>query len=401
MNILFVSLCEYNSFMENDLYTDLLRCFIKNGCIVYMITPVERKNQAKTHIINEGCNFILKVKIGNYFHANSIEKGITCVQIGFDYTRAVKKHFNRIKFDIVLSATPPVTLYKVIKYIKNRDHASVYLLLKDIFPQNAVDIGLFSGNSLLYKYFRKKEENLYALSDHIGCMSQANIDYILDKNPRIDRDKIELCPNSIEVHDIYLSEEEKKSIRKKYGISEDKLLFIYGGNLGKAQGIPFLIECLQNLKENHDIFFLLVGAGTEFGKILKYIHEEKPDNVKLINAVPRDEFDLLTAGSDIGLIFLDHRFTIPNFPSRLLTYMQAGIPVLAATDKSSDIGKIITEGGFGWWCESNDVGNFAHLVKDCLSDRNNWSYKKNAARNYLKNHYAAETGYNIIIKHFL
>lgn len=396
-----MSLCEYNSFAEKDLYTDLLRCFIKNGFTVYMITPVERKKQEKTHIISEGCSLILKVKIGNYFQANKIEKGITCIQIGCDYTRAIKKHFNRIKFDIVLSATPPVTLYKAMKYIKDRDHASVYLLLKDIFPQNAVDIGLLSGSSLLYKYFRKKEENLYALSDYIGCMSQANIDYILANNSRIDRNKIELCPNSIEIHDIHVSDEEKKSIRKKYGIPEDRIIFLYGGNLGKAQGIPFFIDCLKYLKNNRSVYFLIVGSGTEFGDISGFIREEKPENIKLLKSIPHDEFDLLAAGCDIGLIFLDHRFTMPNFPSRLLTYMQAGIPVLAATDKNSDIGETITEGGFGWWCESNVVVNFANLINDCLSDRNNWTYKQNAARCYLKKYYDVETGYHIITRHFI
>ena len=68
-------------------------------------------------------------------------------------------------------------------------------------------------------------------------------------------------------------------------------------------------------------------------------------------------------------IFLDHRFTIPNFPSRLLGYMQAKLPVLACTDKNTDIGKVVVEGGFGWWCESNDVGEFGRVVERVLKKK--------------------------------
>ena len=74
-----------------------------------------------------------------------------------------------------------------------------YLLLKDIFPQNAVDLGMFSKGGLLYRMFRKKEERLYQLSDYIGCMSPANVDYILRHNREVDIHRVEVCPNSIEL----------------------------------------------------------------------------------------------------------------------------------------------------------------------------------------------------------
>ena len=76
----------------------------------------------------------------------------------------------------------------------------------------------------------------------------------------------------------------------------------------------------------------------------------------------------MIAACDAGLVFLDHRFTIPNFPSRILSYMQAGLPIIAATDKSTDVGKVIIDGGFGWWCESNDVDKFVELVRYALTE---------------------------------
>ena len=125
--------------------------------------------------------------------------------------------------------------------------------------------------------------------------------------------------------------------------------------------------------------------------------KKKPVNVRLIESMPKDEYDHMIAACDVGLIFLDHRFTIPNFPSRLLSYMQAGLPVLACTDVATDIGKVITEGGFGWWCESNDLDAFAICVQNALKmDR--IQYEMNA-RQYLKTHYNVEDNVNSILKY--
>src|SRR5699024_640756 len=114
---------------------------------------------------------------------------------------------------------------------------------------------------------------------------------------------------------------------------------------------------------------------------------------------PKEDYDRMVAACDVGMIFLDHRFTIPNFPSRLLSYMQAGVPVLAVTDPRRDIGKVIVEGGVGWWCESNDVKAFYEKVQKAYkSDLVDMGMK---GFQYLEEYYSAEKGYEIIMRHFI
>ena len=363
MNIIFLTLLDFKSYSEQNIYCDLLREFIKNGHEIYCISPAEKRTGIETHFEENG--HLLKLKIGNTQKTNIIEKGISTMLIEPQFVSAIKKYFADVKFDFVLYSTPPITLANAVSYIKNRDGAKTYLMLKDIFPQNAVDLGMMSINgfkSLIYKYFRTKEKKLYAISDYIGCMSPANVDYILGHNPEIPREKMMICPNCIEVQDMRLNEKERKKIREQYGIPQDKKVFIYGGNLGKPQGIPFVIECLKAQQKNKNVYFLIVGDGTEYEKLETYFSEMQPENMKLLKRLPKKEFDRVTAACDVGMIFLDHRFTIPNFPSRLLSYMQAGVPVLACTDSNSDIGKVITEGKFGWWCESKDALEFTRCV---------------------------------------
>ena len=290
-------------------------------------------------------------------------------------------------------------MVKAIEYVKKRDNAKTYLLLKDIFPQNAVDLGMLKTSGLkglIYKHFRNKEKRLYAISDKIGCMSQANCDFILKHNHEIDPQKVEICPNSVEVIDMRIAENEREEMRKKYDIPIDKKVFVYGGNLGKPQGISFLIDCLKAELENKQAYFLIVGDGTEFGVMEKFFNEFKPKNMKLMKRLPKEDYDKMVATCDVGMIFLDYRFTIPNFPSRLLSYMQAGLPVLACTDSNTDVGKVITDGGFGWWCESNSVSDFDNTVKEIMNS--NLKEKGNNAFVYLKEHYSADVAYKVIMK---
>ena len=371
MNILFMTIGKMDNIEDHTIYCDLLRCFRDAGHNVYTISPYEKVTGLQTKYEEKNGVHMLHVKTGNVTgRAGLIEKGFAQLEIEQIFIKEIKRYYSDIKFDLIMYSTPPITFCNVIEYIKNRDGAKSYLLLKDIFPQNAVDIGMMYKNGikgLLYRFFRNKEKKLYKISDYIGCMSEANIEYVIRHNPEINRDKVILCPNCIEPIDMSISTLARKNLREKYGIPQDKTVFVYGGNLGRPQGIPFIIKCLEKLKGDKRAYFLIVGDGTEFEKLKDFFDKEQPENMKLMNKLPKDDYDTMIAACDVGLIFLDHRFTIPNFPSRLLSYMQAKLPVLAATDPNTDIGKVITEGGFGWWCESNDVNAFSKLVENAFS----------------------------------
>lgn len=387
-----------DSIKQHAIYPDLLREFKKHGHNIYTISPFEKREGRNTQLEKEEEGvFHLRVKIGNITKCNLVEKGISTLLIEDNFKDAIKKYYSNVKFDLILYSTPPITLVGAIEYVKKRDSAKTYLLLKDIFPQNAVDLGMLKTDGikgLIYKYFRNKEKRLYEISDKIGCMSPANCEFVIKHNPEVIQNKVEVCPNSIEVIDMRISESERVKMRNKYNIPLDRKVFVYGGNLGKPQGIPFLIDCLKSQMTNDKVYFLIVGDGTEFAVLEKFFNEYKFQNMRLMKRLPKEDYDKMVAACDVGMIFLDHRFTIPNFPSRLLSYMQAGLPVLACTDPNTDIGKIVTDGEFGWWCESNDVEKFDSVVKAALQD--DLKFAKNVY-DYLLNNYTCEKGYAIVM----
>lgn len=406
MNILFMTLLDFNNINERNIYTDLLRKFYNEGHAVYIISPVEKKKKVSTNCLKFNDRLcILKLKIGNTQKTNIIEKGISTVMLESKFISGIKKYFHDVRFDFVLYSTPPITLHKAVAYVKKRDNAITYLMLKDIFPQNAVDLGMLSKNGIkgiLYRYFRKKEKKFYRDSDYIGCMSLANVRYVLKHNPDIKADKVEICPNCIEAYDKAgeISSSEIQALKQKYEIPDDKMVFVYGGNLGKAQGVDFIIDCVNAAEKLDKVFILIVGSGTEYHKLESAIKNDDLHNTKLMNYMPEAEYDMLLKLCDVGLIFLDYNFTIPNFPSRLLAYMNERLPVLAVVDKATDIGHVVEEGEFGWFCYSNDVNHVVEKMKEISVSQNLDLMGKNG-RIYLEENYDVSVVYKTIIRHFV
>lgn len=448
MNVVFLTMAGIKEVKTSGIYQDLMQKFRDGGHKVFIVSPCERRF-ARSADYADGADVkdlgksawllkadgvtILRVRTLNLQKANVIEKGIGQLSVETLFKKAIKKHLGNIKFALILYSTPPITFPKVIDYLKKKNpEAKSYLLLKDIFPQNAVDLGMLPGASFkfrvssfkswvdlgkyqLYKMFKRKEKRLYALSDYIGCMSPANVRYVIEHNPEVSPEKVEVAPNSYSSTPTLLSREgeanlqplpQGKGVREKYELPTDKPIFIYGGNLGKPQGIDFLIECLKANANREDCCFVVVGDGTEFHKLESQITQmgqmtqrgEGKRNIWLFRRLPKEDYDELVRSCDVGLIFLDYRFTIPNYPSRLLPYLMEKKPIIAATDLVSDIGSIAEENGYGYWCQSNSVEAFTKCVDEMLQS----DIKKmgEAGYKFFLNNYTVENTFKAVMQHF-
>ena len=164
--------------------------------------------------------------------------------------------------------------------------------------------------------------------------------------------------------------------------------------MGKPQGIPFLAEAIRTLDKKSDAFFLLVGRGSEKA----YLTETLKDcsNVSILNELSREEYDSLLNICDVGIISLDHRFTIPNYPSRILSYMDYSLPVLAVLDPVTDFNKLIEDADCGYWCLSDSMTDFLHIVeKFCQDKEKRIQFGKNG-RQYLEANLGVETSVRIL-----
>lgn len=356
MNIAFLTAVPITDIKRHGIYSDLVRMLVEKGNSVSIFFPIEKRKTGTFRLASSKDCMVeyVGIKTGNLTKCGLIEKGLSMLTLESVFWRSINKVSRR--FDLILYSTPPITFYKAVSKLKKRDDAVTYLMLKDIFPQNSVDLGILSKHGvkgIIYMYFRNMERKLYSVSDYIGCMSPANVEYVLQNNPSLHPEKVGLCPNSII----------PSQVEKHEASSTRKLRFLYGGNLGKPQGVGFLMKCLFACRNLVNVEFIICGTGTELKRLTDFSKQCQLENVRIIPGLPKEEYEEMVKSADVGMIFLDYCFTIPNFPSRLLSYLDKSLPVLICTDPVSDMGRIVESNSCGWYAPSNDVDAFVAKIK--------------------------------------
>ena len=385
MNILYLSAVPFKIDKNPSIYTDLIQeltnfgdkitvASIDNSLRPFQIKKVTQKN-------------IDLICIGSFklYNVSIFRKGLAILSLPFFMKKGLKK-LDISKFDLILYETPPITWAGIVSQLKKKNNIKSFLMLKDIFPQNAVDIGLIKKESFIFKYFKKKEKLLYEVSDCIGCMSKGNMDYVLKNNSEILKEKVCYFPNT-----------KKDTGSGKINFNKEKLQFIYGGNMGLPQGVLNIVPAISYFKNDEDIEFIFVGKGTEWNKISEYFRDQK--NVKVLESLPREEYESLLSSCDAGFIFLDSRFTIPNYPSRTLAYLEKGIPIIAATDKNTDIKDLIVNNKVGLWSCSDDINSLIENIKVMKENKEKRRvFSKNARELFLKE-FQVEKSVNLLHKY--
>lgn len=395
MNVLYISTVFPREDENSTIYTDLAEVLAERGHSVTVVAADERKRNNGTRLLQErGCD-VLRVRIGNMYDVNIIEKGISIISLESIMSTAIKKYLKGKHFDLIISEAPPVTLSGVVKTAKKMFHAPSFLMMKDIFPQNAVDIGMMKKGSFVERFFRLKEKKLYDVADNIGCMSEGNCNYIA-KHSNVPIQKLSVFPNTKKIKPVPVKD---KSIRDKYNIPREKVVFVFGGNMGKPQGMNFLVSGIQRAEKVDEAFFVLVGRGTEREKVKELL--KKSRNVLILDNLKRDEYEALISSCDVGIISLDYRFTIPNYPSRILSYMEYAMPVVAATDRNTDFRNLIEESGCGYWCESKNLDEFVKIVKAFCRAEDARRCMGNNGRRYIEEHFTVEKSAELLEEYFL
>ncbi len=358
--ILFFSLFKIESLKDQGIYPDLLGEFSKKGYELYILSPSERGQKIKKKFSKVDNVTIIQVKSLKTQKTNRFEKLASSLLLEFLFIWTYYRKLSNIKFDLVLFPTPTIFVTNFLKIIRLNKTGVKYLLIKDIFPQNAIDLNFIKQKSILSNFFENKEKKLYSSVDYIGCMSNANLKYLKDKKS-VDTHKLEVNPNSIDISKYPLLK--CNEFRKAQKISLHDLVFVYGGNLGKPQGINKILNFMKYIESKKSIHFIICGQGTESDLIKKFIKKHKIIKTRLFTNLSKQEYLQIVKESNIGLVFLHNSFSIPNYPSRILDYMYYKLPVLSWTDKASDVGDIFkfNNAGFSFKSE-NSFGEIKSLI---------------------------------------
>lgn len=401
MKIILFSLYPINTLDDGYIFVDFVKKLNEEGHELTVLVPHENRNEDEFAILEN--IKIHRLACGAIQKTSSIRKVISLSTLDRKSTKLLSGTYKNENFDMAICMISHCAFYNSIKYLSKKKNTFIYNFVKDIFPENAVGLGILKKHSLIYKYFKSREIKYYKRCDAIGVVSPKCVEVLKQLNPKLDKCLFEVNPNSIYPRETILNEAEKLDIRHRYGIPDDAIMLVYGGNLGKPQGIDFLIDCIRvnEKNENANIFYLIVGNGTEFSRLQATVEKEAFKKAKLYERVASEEFDRICAASDAGLVFLDKRFTVPNYPSRILTYMQAKIPILFAVDEVCDAGLIATENGYGLNCINGDLETMLNNIEILVSDAEKRKSMGRSAYDFLCKEYSVDNSYRIIMSHFM
>ena len=366
MNILFFTISVPLMSASSNMYGSMLKELAARGHKVTVLVPEAFSGKTQLCASQENGNVrFLKVRSLPLFGINLVRKGIANVLLPYLYGHAIKKFLKNETFDLIISPTPPIMFAPLIAKLKKKLGAKVYLVLRDIFPQNAVDLGMIKKWWPQYWHFRRQEKLLYCVSDKIGCMSQGNIDYVKKHNPEVAPEKLHILENFQSLEPLAESTE---NLKEKYGVG-GKFVVVFGGNMGVPQRLENVLALAKACEQDYkDVVFLLVGKGVLQARIRGLIEKMNLSNVILKNFVPFADYQKLVAQCDIGLISLHEKFTIPNIPSKTLSYFNLKVPVLASLDVATDYGKILEKANAGLWSLAGNISefkaNFDKLYRD-------------------------------------
>ncbi len=287
---------------------------------------------------------VVRVKTGEIKNASRILRGYREISLSAMIWKKAKSFFPENSFDLIVYYSPTIFFGPLVKRLKHRFHCPAYLVLRDIFPQWALDSGVLK-EGVSYRLLKHYEKINYDAADIIGIQSPANMRYFsaqgLDKKYRL-----EVLYNWISFKE---NDEPVRHFRETFGL-EGKVIFFYGGNIGIAQDMDNLIRLAVRMNQVPEAYFLLVGEGSEVSRLKNEIQKAGLTNIGIHPPVSQEIYMGMLAHIDVGLITLDRNLKTQNYPGKMLGYMYHAKPILASINPGNDLQDLLQSHEAGLVC---------------------------------------------------
>lgn len=319
---------------------DLAREFLAQGHSPTVLVPDEKLRRSWAIETMDGVE-VLRLRALPTRDINHVWRAVTEFVLPWAMLYGLRRSPLRSeRWDAVVWYSPSIFFAPLVKALKQTSRCRSYLILRDIFPDWAVDLGLLK-RGLAYRVFKSVERQQHDSADIIGIQAPSNRVFLADV--------VSKPGTRVEVLWNWLAD--ATDIGCSIDISSTALagrtIFVYAGNMGVAQGLDVLLDLAERLNERSDIGFLFVGRGSEVPRLRSEVGERRLSNTLFYDEVDPEEIPGLLAQCHIGLLALDPRHKTHNIPGKFLAYLQAGLPVLARINANNDLVGLIEGEGVG------------------------------------------------------
>lgn len=274
--------------------------------------------------------------------------------------REMSRVFGKASFDAVLAFTPCVTVASQLNWAKRTFGARSMLFVYDFFPYHQKSIGLIPAP--LYPLALFVEQRLVAGFDVIGCHLPVNIEYLRRHYPIRPDQRVVWTPLWTDIsRPIYI---DSATLRAAYGLPVHKKIVVFGGQLTQGRGIEEMLQVADRAATDQpDLAFLFVGDG-RLSALVEEWTQRSNGNVHLIKRVPREHYLQLISACDLGLVATVPGVDSASSPTKILDYLRANLPIVAALEEQNDLKLLLVEWGVGCAVTVGDVdGMYAAIVE--------------------------------------
>ena len=327
---------------------DLAQAFIEQDHQVSIIIPAHSQENVVEISTTDGPTVYsvrcFKTKDVGYAR-RTIAEFINPFIIGFHLKR--NAHFISQKIDGITWYSPTIFWGPLVKHLKIFFNCKAYLILRDIFPDWALDLGLLKKN-LIYLFFKRVEKFQYEQADCIGVQSPNNLSYFNFNNPKIKAEKevlwnwAALIPSSASTIDLQST------------ALKGRKIIIYAGNLGVAQGANQLLAIAKAFSSFQEFGFIFIGRGSQKKLLIEECKHLGLRNTIFFDEMSSEELAGLYAQCHASLLSLDSKHKTHNIPGKFISYMQHGLPVLALINCGNDLFEIIEKYSVGAAIEASN-----------------------------------------------
>ena len=326
---------------------DLALEYVREGHQVIVATPNDSVEGVMSITEEDGVT-VVRVKTGALKYANKALRGWRESRLSAKMWRRARKFFQANPCELIVFYSPTIFFGGLVRRLKSLWGCPSYLILRDIFPKWALDAGVLR-EGILYRYLKRKELGQYAVADIIGVEAPGNLSYF-NEGLTSNNYRVEVLYNWLDTQERPLG---RSSWRTKLGI-ESKVVFFYGGNIGVAQDMDNILRLAAGLRDNDDIYFLLVGSGSEVQRLNVEIEKQDLRNIRILPPIPQQEYLQCLSEFDVGLVSLDPRLKTHNFTGKLLGYVLCGKPILASLNSGNDLIEFLHHADAGIACTNGE-----------------------------------------------
>jgi glycosyltransferase involved in cell wall biosynthesis len=372
---------------------DLARELTRRGHTVTVVIPDSGINKGWTLDFFEGYQ-VVRIWVPRSRGVGKIRRAISETVMPFIMMFQFQRGaLAKLSSDGVIWYSPSIFHGPFIKMLKKRNNCKGYLILRDIFPQWASDLGILKKSFSFY-FFDQVAKFQYSIADTIGVQTPGNIQFV---------DKVCRKNTYVEVLSNWLGDPGnfQSTIRINQSPLAGRKIFVYAGNMGIAQNPMSMLRLANAFKEKSDVGFIFIGRGSEIERMKCFIRDYKLTNALIFDEIHPDEILDLYAQCDVGLVSLSMQHKTHNIPGKFLTYMQSGLPVLGNVNAGNDLADTIRKYQVGQVCETDDIEELSKAARKILSQIDDDVHFSERCRHLFDNHYSSKIAAEKILRSFL